>query len=255
MIRKHVIIHGQNISYLHEGNGLPTLFFHTIGGSASEWTRITPHIRDHLEMYAIDLPGHGESYFLNEHEAISDTASIIVNVMDEIGIQKANLVGNSLSGTNAIETAILYPKRVDKVVLISGTGPWANQPGLPSRGNLKIDSSENKEIIWFRSQFLDPATAEEPGFFDWWVQSRSKSDDEMIRAWRRQPLLDRPLSDCKAPTLLLVGRHDPQHPEEWANAWVSLLSDGRTEVIENARHFLVLEKPFELAQCLKRFLA
>lgn len=248
-------IGGQTISYLKEGSGPPTLFFHTIGGSASEWKRITPHIREHLAAYAIDLPGHGESYFLDEHEPVPDIAHTIVQVMDEIGIETANVVGNSLSGTNAIEMAIQYPERVDKVVLISGTGPWANQPGLPSRGKLKLDSSENKEINWFRSQFLDPATADEPGFFEWWVQSRSKYDDEMIRAWRRRSLLDRPLSDCKAPTLLLAGRHDPQHPETWVNAWTSLLSYGNAEIIEDARHFLVLERPQQLAQSLIKFLA
>jgi pimeloyl-ACP methyl ester carboxylesterase len=175
-------------------------------------------------------------------------------VADALGLARVNVVGNSMSGTNALEFAISHPDRTNKVVLISGVGPWADQPGIPPRGTRSADASENKEINWFRSQFLDPATADEPGFFEWWVASRSASDDEMIRAWRARPLLARSLAECAAPTLLIIGTHDPLHPLEWARSWVGLLPRGTVKQIGPARHFLNLEQPRLLAGAMLDFL-
>lgn len=242
------------ISYIHEGAGPAVLLLHTIGGSASEYARIMPLLARSLSVYAVDLPGHGASYPLTEHGDVPDIASALVQLMDALGLERTSVVGNSMSGTNALELAIRYPERVDRVVLISGVGPWSDQPGLPERG-ARSDPSENKEIEWLRRQFLDPSKADEPGFFEWWVSTRSAMDDEMIRAWRRRPLLDRSLSECRAPTLLVTGTDDPLHPDAWARAWAELLPNGEVAQIGPARHFLNLEQPVLLAETIARFLA
>jgi len=253
-VRSRVTIDGLPLSYLSGGKGSTTLLLHTIGGSASEWTRITPILNEQLTTIALDLPGHGESGLLDEHLPVPDIAALITKFLDLVGLDRVNVVGSSMSGTNALEFAILYPDRVDQVVLISGTGPWADQPGLPVRKNLPTHTSENKEITWFRSQFHDPAVADEPGFFEWWVMTRSKADDQMIRAWRKRPLLKRSLSECRAPVLLIRGEHDPLHPAAWSQAWVDLLPQGEVATIGSARHFLNLEAPRELATLMIRFL-
>lgn len=253
MKRFTVLLDGKPLSYLTGGSGQPLILLHTIGGSAAEYTRIAPYLSRHFQVIALDLPGHGESYPLDEFGPVPDIAQTIIHLLDELGLKQVNLAGNSLSGTNAIETAILYPERVEKIALISGTGPWADQPGLPKRYNLPTHSSENKEINWFRSQFHDPTRADEPGFFHWWVASRSRADDEMIRAWRRRPLLEQPLSACKAPVLLIIGEEDPLHPRAWAEAWLQLLPKGHLHVIPGVRHFLNLEAPEQLAAALISF--
>jgi 3-oxoadipate enol-lactonase/4-carboxymuconolactone decarboxylase len=243
------------VSYLRDGQGPPTFLLHTIGGSAKEYERLIPRLRDALDVIAVDLPGHGSSVPLDEFDPVPDIAGLLVELADALGIDRFNVVGNSLSGTNAIEAAIKWPGRVRKVALISGTGPWARQPGLPERRNLPTHSSENKEIGWFRDQFHDPVTADAPGFFEWWVSTRSAADDEMIRAWRRRPLLDRNLAECTAPLLLVTGERDPQHPLAWAEAWAALLPDARVAQIPSVRHFLNLEAPDALARILREFLA
>lgn len=243
------------VSYIRSGTGPATLLLHTIGGSSAEYERLVPLLRHGLDVVAVDLPGHGRSFPIGEFDPVPDIAEVLVELADALGIGKFNIVGNSLSGTNAIETAILRPERVNKVALISGTGPWSQQDGLPERVNLPTHSSENKEIGWFRSQFYDPTTANAPGFFQWWVNSRSAADDEMIRAWRRRPMPERRLAECGAPLLLVIGEHDPQHPLTWAQAWARLLPDAHVEQIAGVRHFLNLEAPVELASVLRRFLA
>lgn len=253
--RASVLLDGKELSYLSAGEGPPLVLLHTIGGSAAEYTRIAPYLSSRFRVVALDLPGHGKSYQLDEFDPLPNIAETIVGVLDKLEIDRANIVGNSMSGTNAIEAAILYPERVKKIALISGTGPWAEQPGLPKRQNLPTHTSENKEINWFRAQFSNLARADEPGFFEWWVASRSSADDEMIRAWRRRPLLTRPLSDCHVPLLLVIGENDPQHPRSWAEAWLRLVPRGQLHLIPGVRHFLNLEAPQLLAVALANFFA
>ncbi len=253
-MRRRVIVDGMTLSYLAGGGGPATLLLHTIGGSAFEWTRITPALNQQLATIAVDLPGHGESGALAEHQPVPDIAGMIARFLDQLGLERVSVVGSSMSGTDALELAIRFPNRVDKVVLVSATGPWADQPGLPVRKNLPTHTSENKEITWFSSQFHDPTVAAEPGFFEWWVSTRSEADDEMIRAWRRRPLPQRSLSECQAPVLLIRGEHDPLHPASWSQAWAELLPHGEVATIAAARHFLNLEAPRELAAAMVRFL-
>ncbi|MGQ0571227.1 MAG: alpha/beta fold hydrolase [Armatimonadota bacterium] len=251
---RHVVtVDGRRLSYLHAGQGRALVLLHTIGGSASEYTRIMTALAAHFAVYALDLPGHGESHPLDEFDPVPDPAEVLRGFLREAGIDRASILGNSMSGTAALELAITYPECVDRVILVSGVGPWGHEPGLPSRGNVPQHSSENKEINWFRAQFHDPATADIPGFFEWWVATRSLADDEMIRAWSRRGRPPYRLADCRVPVLLVIGEHDLLHPTEWARAWTRLLPDGRVATIASVRHFLNLEAPVRLAEEIIRF--
>ena len=251
--RARVMVNGHPLSYVHAGDGPALLLLHTIGGSASEYSRILPVLAEGLSTYALDLPWHGESYALSEHEPVPDITGTLVGFLDAVGLRSASVLGNSMSGTNALELAIIHPDRVEKVVLVSGVGPWADQAGLQARPPVDVGTSERKELEWFRAQFFDAADADRPGLFEWWVSTRSAADDEMIRAWRRMSLLERPLSACAAPTLLIIGANDPLHPAAWARAWTALLPQGHIETIARAKHFLNLERPRELATIVSRF--
>lgn len=251
--RGYALLGYQRLSYLHAGQGPTLLLLHTIGGSASEYARILPALAERLTVYAVDLPGHGESYALSEHEPVPDVAETLMRFLDAVGVRRASVLGNSMSGTNALELAITHPERVEKVVLVSGVGPWSEQAGLPARPPANVGTSERKEIGWLRAQFFDPAEADRPGLFEWWASTRSVADDEMIRAWRRRPLLPRSLRECPAPTLLVIGANDPLHPAVWARAWAALLPSGQVAQIDRAKHFLNLERPHELARIVSRF--
>ena len=251
--RAQVMVDGRPLSYLHAGTGPALVLLHTIGGSASEYSRILPDLAEGLSAYALDLPGHGESYPLAVHEPVPDITRTLVGFMDAVGLRRASVLGNSMSGTNAIELAIVRPERVEKVVLVSGVGPWSEQTELAPRPPADVGTSELKELGWFRAQFFDASEADVPGLFDWWVSTRSSADDEMIRAWRRRQLLARPLSECSAPTLLVTGANDPLHPAAWARAWAALLPRGQVETIGRANHFLNIERPHELATIVSGF--
>ena len=100
-MRSRVTIDGLPLSYLSGGKGPTTLLLHTIGGSALEWTRITPILNEQLTTIALDLPGHGKSGLLDEHLPVPDIAALITKFLDLVGLERVNVVGSSMSGTNA----------------------------------------------------------------------------------------------------------------------------------------------------------
>ena len=252
-MRRRIRIEDRELSYLADGSGPPLILMHTIGGSAYEYTRLIPLLRDRVTVYALDLPGHGESYALDPLGPVPDIALMLRHFIDALGAHHVSLLGNSMSGTDALEAGMRFPQSVDRIILVSGVGPWSDQPGIPPRPPTEVSGSERKDREWLRGQFSDPARADVPGLFDWWVRSRSVADDEMIRAWRRRPLPPYALADCEPPVLLITGERDPLHPRHWAEAWVRLMPRGRVATIPDARHFLNLERPEALAHLVAAF--
>ncbi len=68
-----------------------------------------------------DMPGHGQSYRLDGELPVEKMSGIIIGILDELGIKRAVVVGQSLGSWVAQHTAITYPERVSGVVSISGT--------------------------------------------------------------------------------------------------------------------------------------
>ncbi len=125
--------------------------------NAASFVPLAQHL-DSLDLYALDFPGHGHS----DHRpagvryAFTEYLFDLDGVLDELGWEKANLMGHSLGGGVTCAYAAAAPGRVRKIVLFDGLGPytvdidktvsqlrdsleWARRPRRPLR---KFDSIE-----------------------------------------------------------------------------------------------------------------
>ena len=113
------------ISMLSAGTGDPVVCIHGLGGTKASFLPTVAALADTHRVIALDLPGFGESdkplaapydapYFANSVTAL----------MDELEIDSAHIIGNSLGGRTAIELGLLHPDRVRKVVLLSPALAW-----------------------------------------------------------------------------------------------------------------------------------
>jgi pimeloyl-ACP methyl ester carboxylesterase len=113
------------ISTLSAGEGDPVVCIHGLGGTKASFLPTVGALADRHRVIALDLPGFGDSDkpLLAAYDApyFADSA---VALLDELGIERAHLVGNSMGGRVAIELALLYPKRVEKVALLSPALAW-----------------------------------------------------------------------------------------------------------------------------------
>ncbi|MEP1445432.1 MAG: alpha/beta hydrolase [Paraglaciecola sp.] len=117
---------GMQLHYRDEGpkeDPLPIILVHGTSASLHTWDGWTAVLADHHRVIRFDMQGFG---LTGPHPQgkyrIEDYAQTLVSLMDQLGIEKAILAGNSLGGYVAWSSAVLYPERVEKLVLIDSSG-------------------------------------------------------------------------------------------------------------------------------------
>lgn len=105
------------------GSGPPLLLIHGLFDSLQTWEKITPLLSDSFRTIAIDLPGFGESPLPEKwSKSISGMIDAAVSFLDEKGIEKVAIAGNSMGGSLALGIAGRRPERVDRLVLLNPYG-------------------------------------------------------------------------------------------------------------------------------------
>ncbi len=127
LLRVHEVDAGKaKISTLTAGSGLETaILIHGLGGTKSSFYETVSALASEYTVHAIDLPGFGASS--KPARAPYDPAwfaRAVVRFMDELGIKRAHLVGNSLGGRVAIEVGLTAPDRVRSLSLLTPSLAW-----------------------------------------------------------------------------------------------------------------------------------
>ena len=114
------------LRYYEAGEGHPLILLHGSGPGATGWSNFSGNIEalaKHFHVYAVDMPGWGESDPCTKEKL--DHIGATIQFMDTLGIEKAAVVGNSMGGIIALALAAEYPERISHVITM---GPGAH-PG------------------------------------------------------------------------------------------------------------------------------
>lgn len=120
-----VEVSGKTLQYLKtgEGDGPPVLLLHGFGGDINIWVFNQEALAEAGRIvYSLDLPGHGQSSKDVGEGDIGSFVETVAGFMDEIGIEKAHLVGHSMGGAISASLALAHPERVASLVLIDSAG-------------------------------------------------------------------------------------------------------------------------------------
>jgi len=116
-------IGGRRIRYLKRGEGgEPVLLLHGFGGDLGNWLFNHDALADKHVVYALDLPGHGESSKDVGAGTLDELAAVVTAFLETVGVESAHLVGHSLGGAVALAMASSMPKRVRSLSLICSAG-------------------------------------------------------------------------------------------------------------------------------------
>lgn len=113
---------GGAIAYSKAGSGPAVLLIHGLGGTRRTWRKVITSLARAHTVIAPDLPGHGLSdppagdYSLGAH------ACAMRDLLLTLGHDRATMVGHSLGGGVALQTAYQFPERTERVALISSGG-------------------------------------------------------------------------------------------------------------------------------------
>jgi pyruvate dehydrogenase E2 component (dihydrolipoamide acetyltransferase) len=115
-----VMIKGKKISYLRRGDGGDVaLLIHGFAGDKNSWLFNHEALADANIVYALDLPGHGQSDKTIDDPSLDGFAQVVLGFAEALNIAQLHLVGHSFGGAVSLCTTLLEPDRVKSVTLIS----------------------------------------------------------------------------------------------------------------------------------------
>lgn len=126
-VAQTIEVDGRNLSYVltcpEEGEGaMPVLLVHGFGGDRNAWLFNTTELAKERSVYAIDLPGHGESSKELGDGNLEVFTRSVVGFLDALNIEETHIVGHSMGGAIALSVATRHPARVASLALIGTCG-------------------------------------------------------------------------------------------------------------------------------------
>jgi pimeloyl-ACP methyl ester carboxylesterase len=125
------------LEYVRDGSGEPLLLVHGLGGDRVTWKPVLEGLAAEFDVIAVDLPGFGASPPLppDRKPTPGALAEELAGLLDDLGIDRAHVAGNSLGGWIALELALLG--RARSVTTLCAAGMWSQalgpRPDLPAR--------------------------------------------------------------------------------------------------------------------------
>lgn len=256
---------GETLAYLELGNpqGPPVVLVHGYTDNARDWAPLTPYLAKRFRLIVIDLRGHGQSSKPECCYTRQDFAYDIKLLLDQLKIERADVVGHSLGSIVTQTFAEYWPERTGKVVLISSTG--GREPGKAASGGFDFVTP----ILTLKDP-IDPNSA---FMREWWssptpvdadFMTRQREDSARIPAhvWRAvifQGLtgmeLRSTLPMLKAPALLIWGGKDPIIGEADRKSLTKGLPTARVKLYPDLGHNPFWEEPEAVADEISAFLA
>ena len=116
---RRIDVSGIDTFYLDAGRGPPVILLHGLGATNASMLPTLRALSEHHRVIAPDLPGFGESGKPLRAYRAGFFARWLVALCDRLGIERAHLVGNSMGGRIALETALSAPERVERLALLA----------------------------------------------------------------------------------------------------------------------------------------
>jgi pimeloyl-ACP methyl ester carboxylesterase len=234
-------------------DGPPMLLLHASGVAAWSWKHNVEALSREYRIYAVDLIGDaGKSKytdFSNIMKTGRDQADLYAEITDELGVEKAYVVGASEGGFIGSNYALHYPERVQKLALL---GPMGFSGALKS--SLRITFAQffplkpiqNNTFSW---AFSDSAKLKEE-FGEWFPLLMSGTFPAKVTPL---PLSAEQRQNFQIPMMFVFGERDNLVGDpEAARALVQDIPDVRVEIVE-AGHLMGAEIPDQVNKLIIEF--
>src|SRR5690349_10160346 len=112
-------VNGINVYVETHGSGRPMILLHGGLGSGEMFAPVLPALADHHQVIAVDLQGHGRTADIDRPLDVRLMADDIGALIDHLALDRPDVVGFSLGGGVALQTAVRHPEKVGKLVAAS----------------------------------------------------------------------------------------------------------------------------------------
>lgn len=243
------------------------LFLHGFMGSSEDWRGVTASLEGRASAVAVDLPGHGASLGLSpESYTVEGAARAAVRTLDDLGVEKATLVGYSMGGRLGLYLALRFPERCSGLLLESAS------PGLEGseeRAARRADDEEKARRLesgdfeaflrdWYRQPLFAPLARDEELLRSTIETRRRNEPAELARSLRgmgtgAQPSLWEELAGLRVPAIAIAGELDGKFVRI-ASRMSRITPKVRTSVVPGVGHNVRAEAPGAYSTVLRTLL-
>jgi pimeloyl-ACP methyl ester carboxylesterase len=263
---------GHTLFYTVKGEGKPLVLIHGYGAGIWLWEKQIEVLSQGYRVCALDLIGHGFS----DRPKIPYTPEIYIHClkdfMDGVGIERAALIGNSMGGGVAWAMAILFPERVDRLILIDCVPPDVldqvrnesfrmlrtikDIPFLPYLVMAARNKSSIRQILLeciSDTRLITPEVVNRQYQLSkikgtpWVLYSTFTHAKEALK------LRDQ-FSQIRKPTLFIWGEKDLIFPPQLGESLHQAIAGSRFKMIEKSGHIPMWETPGEVNRAILDFL-
>ncbi|MFS3134587.1 acetoin dehydrogenase dihydrolipoyllysine-residue acetyltransferase subunit [Gluconacetobacter sacchari] len=240
------------------GDGDPIVLIHGFGGDIGNWLFNHAALAEGRRVIAFDLPGHGGSGKDVGDGTLAFFSTVVVDLLDTLGIDRAHLVGHSLGGGVALTTVKNAPSRVASLALLApaGLGPDVNMAFIDGF----ITADRQKTLIPVLSYLVH----------DKGLIGRKMADDVLrykrldgaVDALRRVAAANfadgkqtdtlRPVLESAPPTLIIWGKDDEILPASHAAGLPEAVT---VAILPDTGHMPQMERSEDVNGRIRAFLA
>ena len=112
-------VNGIRLYYETHGTGRPMILLHGGLGSGEMFGPVLPQLAERHQVVTVDLQGHGRTADIDRPIDVRLMAGDIAALIDQLGLASPDVVGYSLGGGVALQTAVKFPKKVRRLVVVS----------------------------------------------------------------------------------------------------------------------------------------
>ncbi|OXM58086.1 alpha/beta hydrolase [Amycolatopsis thailandensis] len=263
---KYVAVQGGLKLHYHEAgveHPETVILLHGGGPGASAWSnfgRNLPVFAKNYRTLAIDQPGFGRSDKPTEHpQYFRHSADAVVGLMDELGIERAHFVGNSLGGGASVRLALNHPKRAGRLVLMGPGGLSVNlfapdpTEGIKNLGRFSAPPGPSREKLeaFLRIMVHDQSLITEELIDERFATASASESLAAMKAMGKsfaQPdsyeegMLWREAHRLRQRVLLIWGREDRVNPLDGALLALKTIPRAQLHVFGGCGHWAQLEK-------------
>ncbi|MFS0726264.1 alpha/beta fold hydrolase [Paenibacillus sp. 1P07SE] len=242
--------------YEVSGEGEPIIFTHGASWNHEQWQEQVAFLKSSYKLVTWDVRGHGRSTLPEGRVDPEDFSKDLVALMDHLQLKQATLTGLSMGGHISLQTAIRYPDRVKRLVLI-GT-PCSNSFNWYEKMFVPVNRFTSKWISMKMSGAIQAKMLSKfnPANYEYITRAFSMmTHDNWNRVWSAVTRMEskHDLQKVKCPTLLLIGDHDTMtnYQQDYMH---QNISNSELKVISRAHHATNLDNPEEVNLAILEFM-
>jgi pimeloyl-ACP methyl ester carboxylesterase len=271
--QRWVIVDAQPVNTIELGDGPPLVFIHGLSGSWPNWLEQLPVFARAHRVMALDLPGFGRSPMPTSQISIPGYARLLDRLLDQLDIDTATVIGNSMGGLIAAQLAIAVPARVERLVLISPAG--ISTYGYPGRVRVVPTWRHVEPIVslaaWIAAR--SDAVARRPRLREATLRLLVRHPDRLGAPLAAEQLrgagkpgfmqalqstlqcdLRGHLPEIACPALIVWGDSDRVISVRDADVFAELIPNSHEVIFEDTGHLAMLERPRAFNPLLEKFL-